>query len=141
MATKDELTPKQLRFCDEFPIDLNGTKAAKRAGYSPKGADVRASELLGNRKVRSEIDRRLAKMSKDAGITAQMVVEEFGKLAFSNMGDYIKIGEDGLPYVNFKDLTKDQQAAISEVTVDSYKEKGGTKPRDIIKVKFKLADK
>lgn len=40
-----ELKPKQKRFCDEYLIDLNATKAAIRAGYSPKTAD-RASDWV-----------------------------------------------------------------------------------------------
>ena len=32
------LTPKQQRFVAELLVDLNGTQAYIRAGYSPKGA-------------------------------------------------------------------------------------------------------
>src|ERR1041384_5896883 len=40
------LTPKEQRFVDEYAIDLNGTQAAIRAGYSPKTARSIASEAL-----------------------------------------------------------------------------------------------
>ena len=40
------LTPKEQRFVDEYAIDLNATKAAIRAGYSPKTARSIASEVL-----------------------------------------------------------------------------------------------
>ena len=40
------LTPKQQRFCDEYLIDLNGTRAAIAAGYSKKTAAVIAAENL-----------------------------------------------------------------------------------------------
>ncbi|MEO8341429.1 MAG: terminase small subunit [Nitrospirota bacterium] len=33
-----KLTPKEQRFVQEYAIDLNGTQAAIRAGYSPKTA-------------------------------------------------------------------------------------------------------
>ena len=33
-----KLTAKQQRFCDEYLIDMNGTQAAIRAGYSKKTA-------------------------------------------------------------------------------------------------------
>jgi len=42
------LTAKQERFCREYVIDLNGTQAAIRSGYSSKGADVQACRMLGN---------------------------------------------------------------------------------------------
>ena len=40
------LTPKQRRFIQEYAVDLNGTQAAIRAGYSPKTARSIASETL-----------------------------------------------------------------------------------------------
>jgi phage terminase small subunit len=40
------LTPKEQRFVEEYAIDLNGTQAAIRAGYSPRTARSIASEAL-----------------------------------------------------------------------------------------------
>ena len=40
------LNEKQKQFCEEYIIDLNGTQAAIRAGYSEKTANRIASELL-----------------------------------------------------------------------------------------------
>ncbi len=45
MSTKN-LTPKQLRFIDEYLIDLNATQAAIRAGYSPRTARQIGDENL-----------------------------------------------------------------------------------------------
>ena len=54
------LTERQQRFADYY-IELgNATEAYRRAGYSPKGADVSASKLLVNPRVRARIDSRLA---------------------------------------------------------------------------------
>jgi phage terminase small subunit len=44
--TQAHLTPKQQRFIQEYTVDLNGTQAAIRAGYSPKTAWSIASENL-----------------------------------------------------------------------------------------------
>lgn len=41
-----KLTGKQEKFCREYVIDLNGTRAAIRAGYSPDSARQIASRLL-----------------------------------------------------------------------------------------------
>jgi len=43
---KRKLTPKITRFCEEYQIDFNGTRAAIRAGYAPKSAHSQAWELL-----------------------------------------------------------------------------------------------
>ena len=40
------LNEKQKQFCEEYIIDLNGTQAAIRAGYSKKTARSIANELL-----------------------------------------------------------------------------------------------
>jgi len=40
------MTPKQVRFCEEFVVDHNATQAAIRAGYSVKTARIQASRLL-----------------------------------------------------------------------------------------------
>ena len=40
------MNDKQKQFCEEYIIDLNGTQAAIRAGYSEKTANRIASELL-----------------------------------------------------------------------------------------------
>ncbi len=41
-----EDTDKQLRFVDEILVDGYGSRAAIRAGYSPKGATALASNML-----------------------------------------------------------------------------------------------
>ena len=56
-----KLTPLQRRFVDEYAIDLNGTQAAIRAGYSPKTARSIASENLTRPAVRATIRTALQK--------------------------------------------------------------------------------
>ncbi len=47
-----ELSPRRERFCQEYVKDLNGTQAAIRAGYSPKTATVKASQLFARQPLR-----------------------------------------------------------------------------------------
>lgn len=49
------MTPKQERFCAEYLIDLNGTQAAIRAGYSKKTANRIANQLLSNLDIQNRI--------------------------------------------------------------------------------------
>lgn len=58
------MTAKQQRFCDEYLIDLDGTKAAIRAGYSPKTAAAIASENLRKPKLSEYIAERMAEKEK-----------------------------------------------------------------------------
>lgn len=50
---------QQRRFCDEYLIDLNGTQAAIRAGYSPRSAHSRANKLLRREDVQGYIRKRV----------------------------------------------------------------------------------
>lgn len=43
-----KLSPKQLKFVQEYLLDLNATQAAIRAGYSAKTAQEQSSRLLSN---------------------------------------------------------------------------------------------
>ena len=53
------LTPKEQQFVQEYAIDLNATKAAMRAGYSPKTARSIASETLQRPAVKTAIEKAL----------------------------------------------------------------------------------
>lgn len=87
------LNAKQERFCEEYLIDLNGTKAAIRAGYSEKTAYSQAHDLLIKPEVQKYISELKQLRSERTGITADRVIEEFGKIAFSDIRKLYK--EDG----------------------------------------------
>ena len=70
----ETLTAKQRAFVLEYPVDFNATQAAIRAGYSEKGATVRGSELLGNRKVSVEIEKEYKKRALSLDETLARVV-------------------------------------------------------------------
>jgi phage terminase small subunit len=65
------------------------------------------------------------------------------------MADYMRVGPDGCPRLDYSTLTRDQAAALQEVTVDEYvvpdpdgpDEAGKRSCLPVRKVKFKLADK
>jgi hypothetical protein len=57
------------------------------------------------------------------------------------MMDYMRIGPSGDPVLDFSKLTREQAAALTEVTVDDYLEGRGKEAREVREVKFKLADK
>ena len=55
------LTDKQRRFVEEYLVNSNGTRAAIRAGYSPKTARAIACENLTKPAIAAEIKRRTTK--------------------------------------------------------------------------------
>ena len=74
------LTAKQLVFVREYQIDLNGTQAAIRAGYSPKTANEQAAQLLAKLSVREAIDAAQTARAERLNIDADWVVRNFRNL-------------------------------------------------------------
>jgi phage terminase small subunit len=129
-------------FAREYVIDLNGSRAAQAAGIAESGARVWASRALTKANVQRQITQLQAKRASKLGITADKVAEELQRLAFSNMMDYMEIDEDGQPRgLDLTKLTRDQAAAIQEISEDATGGQGDGERRLVIRRKFKLADK
>lgn len=129
-----KLTPKQELFCKEYLVDLNGTQAAIRAGYSQNSAKEIANQHLTKLHIKKYINQLKDKRSAKVEITAEMVLLELAKCGFSNIQDYIK---EGFTIEEIKKLNKDHAAAISSVSIETITNDFGEKTN----VKFKLHDK
>lgn len=141
MAKEPRLTARQAEFVRQYLVDLNATQAAIRAGYSPKTANRTGPENLSKPVVRTAVDEAMARRAEETKLSAESVVQELAKLAFSNMLDYVSITSAGEAYVDLAELTRDQAAAIVEVQVDDYLDGRGEDAREVRRVKVKLADK
>jgi hypothetical protein len=60
-----------------------------------------------------------------AQITADSVVTELAKLAFSNIFDLVTVRSDGSVFVDLSRVPRDRVAALHEVTIDEYTEDAG----------------
>jgi hypothetical protein len=61
---RNDLSLRQRLFVEAFLLDLNGSAAARRAGYSPNTAHVQGSRLLRNVKVREAIANAMRERSE-----------------------------------------------------------------------------
>ena len=75
------LNDKQRAFVREYPKDWHATKAAIRAGYSPKSAHVTSSRLLANAKIKAELDKVMIKAERRTEITLDSVLTRLNELA------------------------------------------------------------
>ena len=137
------LNPKQKRFCDEYVIDLNATQSAIRAGYSEKTAGSQGQRLLQNVEIQTAINALNSKRSAKTGITAERVLSELGKIAFSDLKSYLSFDENG---VKFKDSEEVDGTVISEVSSQETVTTRNTGDEDSettkkIHLKMKLHDK
>src|SRR4051812_11160297 len=96
------LTPKQQRFCDEYLIDLNATKAALRAGYS--SGTALNGKLMTIPKIRYYLQQRTDMAVEKAKVNHDMILSELCKVAFANMGNYFMPDGTMKP---MRDLTPD----------------------------------
>lgn len=69
-----KLTPLMQRFVDEYLIDLNGTRAMLRAGYSGKRPENAACKLLAKAQVRKALDAARARRQKRTEVTQDYVI-------------------------------------------------------------------
>lgn len=70
------MTPKQEKFCVEYLVDLNGTQAAIRAGYSEKTANRIANQLLSKLDIKNRI-KELREREFDNSIATAKEAEAF----------------------------------------------------------------
>jgi hypothetical protein len=92
--SNNRLNDKQQRFVQEYVVDLNTTKAAKRAGYAHASAHSQGHDLLKKPNVAKAIQQAQAKLSRKTEINAETVIAEIAKLAFAKVDlTQIKPGE------------------------------------------------
>ena len=138
MKPAPDLTPRQSAFVAEYLIDLNATQAAIRAGYSARTAVQQAHRLLMNVHVAAAVMSGQTQRSLRTQVTADSVVQELAKIGFANMLDYIEISLDGAAGINLAKLSRDQAAAIVELTTEDTIDPRGNKTT---RTRIKLGDK
>ena len=127
---KNQLTPKQKRFCDEYLIDLNATQAAIRAGYSKKTADTIAGQLLDKTWVSAYIQLKIKEREKRTEITQDKVLQELARIGFADIKDFVAfrtektqvaVDDEGKPVIGYdvvidvKDSDRVDGHCISEI--------------------------
>lgn len=128
------LTERQKRFANEYIIDLNGTKAAERAGFSIKTANEQAVRLLANVSVRKLIEELQDKRAAKVELTQERVLLELKRLAFF---DIRKIFNADGTLKRVTDLDDDTAAAIMSVEMVEIGQEGQL----MLSKKYKASDK
>ena len=79
-----KLSPKQLRFVEEYLIDSNASAAAVRAGYSPKTSKEQGHRMLTKAHISAEINKRQSEHSKKLEITKEGLLKDLMDIAQDN---------------------------------------------------------
>jgi len=119
---EEALTEKQRRFCHEYVVHFNGTKAAIAAGYSKETARVQASQMLSNVKVAEFVKQLLQESNLGAEETKKLISD----IAKSSLNDYFVIKQvEYTPRVK-KPLAQMIQELVDEIEFeDEYADKAG----------------
>ncbi|MCL0330833.1 terminase small subunit [Apilactobacillus xinyiensis] len=72
---RNNLTPKQVKFADEYIKSGNGTDAAIKAGYSKKTASTISANNLAKEQIKKYIQAVMADMSKSKIASAEEIQE------------------------------------------------------------------
>lgn len=131
---------KHERFCQEYIIDLHGTKAYERTYGKVKAPRVQASKLLSKANISARIAELKEIRSERTVITQDMVLKELLILARSDIQNYLEVVEkyagspDGrLKLTLFKEMKGEATRAIKSISEHITK--------DGIQLKFKLHGK
>lgn len=108
-STDTVLTVRQRDFCDQYLIDLNGTQAAIRAGYSAASATTLSCRLLKMDKVQQYLEQKRRKLEIKTEMSAQYVLENLKDVAerclaakpVLNMAGKPVVDENGNPVYRF----------------------------------------
>jgi hypothetical protein len=77
------LAARQQRFVEEYLLDLNGSQAAIRAGYSEQTATMQASRMLTNANIARAIAAAQAKVAQRLDCDVERVMAELASIAFN----------------------------------------------------------
>lgn len=136
---------KHERFCQEYIIDLNGTKAAERAEYSEKTARIQASQLLSKLNIQERIAELKKERSERTQVTQDMVIKELAICGFSDLKDYIEVIEDTgvIRAKSFDEMPKGKSRALQSIKEDRVikEDAKGEQVTVYDKINFKLYDK
>ena len=118
---------------------LAGLKADRRSAWRVRHrSDVvrRIEELMATDREHQKL--ALAKAAARYEVTAERVIGELARIAFANISDFVRIGPDGELHADLDGCSRDETAALQEVSVEQRANDKAPRSR---RVKIKLADK
>lgn len=119
----DSMTEKQRRFCDEYLIDLNATRAYMAAYPSVKKeatAKAAASRMLTFVNVQRYIRDRMKARQERIEITQDMVLRELAAIAFADVTDIVSYNGARVIIKPTDDLPKEKRKIIAGMKEGQY---------------------
>jgi len=136
------MTEAQKRFCDEYILDFNATRAY-RAAYPKCKTDEAASaagcRMLGNVNVQRYIQEQKEEMKEKINVTKEQVINQIARIAF---GDIRKLYNENGGLKNIQDLDDDAAAIVAGIeTTEEFDGYGEDREQIGYTKKVKIASK
>lgn len=146
------MTDKQARFVEEYLIDCNATAAAKRAGYATSTAEKQAQLWIGKTREESQypemfdaLAARREELRKATQVSQERVIEEYRRIAFSDIRDLFTWDEERACYVPSDNLTDEQAAVVQSIKAKTTRTRRGrgeeAETEERIELEMKTYDK
>lgn len=117
------LTEKQRRFCEEYLIDLNATRAYM-AAYprvkSEESAHACAAKLLRNATVESYLKKRMKDRQERTQVKQDDVLRELASIAFLDITDIVSVKDGKVCIANTDELPPEKRKMISGIKEGQY---------------------
>lgn len=119
------MTEQVKRFLVEYFVTLNGYKSAVYAGYSEKTARVQASQMLDVQENIDYLNVLRAEYASKNGINKESVLNEYRKIAFSDVRKILTV-DGGMKSID--EIDDDTAGAIAGIeSFDEYSKDGDEK--------------
>lgn len=111
-----KLTPKEQAFVKLYPVEMCPTKAARRAGYSPKNARHMARQLMQKPEIRDAIRQALEKRYKKYEAEADKVIQDLADIAHLDKTIVFQVVDGELQVTDTDLLPKRVRRCISKIS-------------------------
>lgn len=131
MTTADpttRLSARHARFVALYLEDFNATQAYLRAGYSPRSAPANASRVLQRPEVAAAIASGKRRIAESLAISAERMAQEYARIAFANVDDYISVDPDGAVRIDLAKADRGKRAGLVDLVVTEGTE---SRPRQV----------
>ena len=112
LSTYHAVEPRRQRFVAEYLVDLNGARAAKAAGYTPRAARQGAYWLLKDPRIRALLAEEEKKLLAKSELSAQNVLETIRQHVMRDVAGFIR--PDG-SLKSLHELTPSQLRVIDKI--------------------------
>lgn len=138
-----KLSEKYRIFADTYIETGNAAESARRSGSRSKHPGIQGYKILKRPEIIAYLEAKRHQIQESEEDLNTRIIDEFKKLAFANIADFITVDEDGRPQIDFSTATEEQLAVITSVKskkTKRYNSKGEHIATDD-EAGFRMADK